>query len=162
MSVAGILASSLFSHIGSSSAQKTAGGASGSSQPSGSASGAQSIFSAVQQQLSAQGTSAGSLPAQMTQLGQDLKAGNLSGAQSDFNNVQAALSQISALKAHHTQPQSGTPTTGLSNILGTSGTGASDSLTAALQAYSSLQQNPLNSALSSSLLPNTSAFSVNA
>jgi hypothetical protein len=166
MSVAGILASSLFSNAGSQIAQKAPGFASsianGFKAQSGNVTGAPSSFAAVQQKLS--GSGATSLPTQMSQLGQDLSSGNLTAAQADFNNIQMTLSQspASLLRHKQTQPVSSGGSSPAGSANAQSGAGLSDPLTAALQAYSSLQQNPINGALSSSLMANPSTFSVNA
>jgi hypothetical protein len=162
MSVAGILASSLFSSPLAQVAQRSPGAnGPGSSSQSGNTSGAQSLFADMQQKLSAQSTSSASstsLSGQMTQLGNDLKSGDISSAQTDFSNLKLTLSQGPGSKLNHllTAPKpilgngllaTSSPTSGSENL-------PSNPLTAAWQAYSSLQQNPLNSALSSSVLDN--------
>ena len=163
MSVAGMLASSLFSNASSLVSQKTSNAGASianafeSDLQTGNVSGAQSIFSALQQKLSAQGLTAAGSPAaaQISQLGQDLKSSNLVAAQSDFSNLQQTLSHVS--QPHH--HQNGGTSVGVSSHI--SNTTASDSL-AALQAYSSLQQNPENHTLGRLLSANTRGFSVEA
>jgi len=144
MSVAGILASNLFSTAGSLIAQKppsTAKGHNSAEQPS---------FAAEQQKLSTPGSSspagATSLPAQLTQLGQDLQAGNLQSAQADFAAFRIALEHSPASHGKHSRE----------------GSGGSDPLSAAMQAYSSLQQSPAINGLSSSMMAPASAFAVDA
>lgn len=161
MSVAGIFASSLFSDIGSEIAQKP--------PPTPSPNqGAQSTFSAVHRQLSSQGSTSGatSLSAQMTQLGQDLKSGNLPAAQADFSAIKTALAQDSSLHLRHRtagplSSDSSSSSAGSAGVFGQSGAG-SDPLAAAMQAYSSLQQNPINSAFGSSLTTPASTFALDA
>ena len=157
MSLAGILASSLFSGAGSKIAQQWPAKGLGSDLQSGNIAGAQSSFAALQQKLSAQGSSTAgsstSVSGEMTQLGQDLNAGNLGAAQADFASLKLGLSRGPVTQLHHTHTQ---PVLSV----GSGGAPGSSTLTPALQAYSSLQQDPLNSALSSSMMVNPSTFSV--
>lgn len=164
MSIAGILASSLFANTAGRNTNHS------NSQPSsfgvqfantfqsylksGNASGAQSMFETMQQKLAAFGSNASPVSAQMTQLGQDLKSGNLTGAQTDFNGIQSTLQQGLAARLHHVTPASGSGNSSASSTT-TGDAQLSNPLTAALQAYSSLQ-NPA----STSLLANSSTFSV--
>jgi len=161
MSVAGILASSLFSNPLSQVAQRSPGASGlGSTSKPGNASGAQSFFADLQQKMSAPSTnSAGptSLSGQMTQLGNDLKSGDIGSAQTDFSNLKNTLLQGpgSQLNGLLTAPKPVRATNLSATSSPTSSSGSpSNPLTAAWQAYSSLQQNPLNSALSSSMLSN--------
>jgi hypothetical protein len=153
MSVAGILASSLFSHAGSYIAQK-AGLGSGSKSGNISTS-TQPSFAAIQQKLEAlsgSSTNNSSLAGQITQLGSDLKTGNISAAQNDFNSMQTTLGHSTVAKLHHQYGQA------------TSADGSSlpsaTQMAAALQAYSSLQQNPLNVAANGTLMANPGTLSV--
>jgi hypothetical protein len=163
MSVAGIFASGLFSDIGSEIAQKPP------STPSPNQ-GAQSTFSAVHRQLSSQGSNSGagatSLSAQMTQLGQDLKSGNLLAAQTDFSTIRTALAQDSSLHLRHRtagplSSESSATQAGSTGVFSQSGAGT-DPLMAAMQAYSSLQQNPIDSAFGASLATPASTLAVDA
>jgi hypothetical protein len=145
MSVAGILASSLFSSVGSHIAQKT---------PAVSSATTDAFKSDLQQKLAAQGSgttsSAASLPAQVTQLGQDLSSGNLPAAKGDFNNMVLAFTNGSASPMH-----SQSRPTSINGSTSQSGQSQTDPMTAALQAYSALQLNPVNSSLIT--IPNTFA-----
>jgi hypothetical protein len=160
MSLAGILASSLFSSLGSQMSQKNH--APGSA--SGSATGAQSIFGALQQKLSAQSSASGSsgassVPAQMTQLGNDLASGNLTAAQADYNDLKLQFSSGGVSPLHrHVAGQAGNENAATAGAPGQQ----TNPWTAAMQAYSSLQQNPLNGALNGSLLTNPTTFAVSA
>jgi hypothetical protein len=162
MSVAGILASSIFSNFGSSASNKTTNissavsGGTGSSHQAGNISEGPSPFAVLQQQLSAQSAGLGSLTGPLGQLGQDLNAGKLSAARSDFNNVKLAISQSSFLKSNQGQASGG------SSSASSNAAGTSDPLTAALQAYSSLQLNPLTGGLNNSLIANSGTLSVDA
>ncbi|HEY2118909.1 MAG TPA: hypothetical protein VGH37_06970 [Candidatus Acidoferrum sp.] len=86
-------------------------------------------------------------------MGQDLKSGNLSAAQSDFATVQQDVQQIaqqqSASSAHHhhhhhssdSDSQTSSQQTAISALFNELGTSLqSGNLTAAQQAYSTLQQ----------------------
>ena len=153
MSIAGVLASTLFSGLGAQLTQKaTSPSSSGVNldSQSGDASDALSSFAA---NLSAQGSGSGSnsLTQQVTKLGQDLGSGDLSSARADSSNISAILAPA---KFFH-QPAKVSSADGQANV-------ANDSLTAALQAYSSLQQNPINIAMGSSLLAGNSTFAVKA
>jgi hypothetical protein len=151
MSIAGVLASTLFSGLGAQVAQKALNSSSSSGlksdHDSGDPSDASSSFAA---NLSAQGSrvasGSASLTAQVTKLGQDL-----SSAGTDSSNISAILAPA---KVFH-QPAKVSSTDSQSNL-------SNASLTAALQAYSSLQQNPVNSAMSGSLLAGNSTFAVSA
>ncbi len=154
MSVAGILASSLFSNAGSYIAQK-AGFGSGSK--SGNISSTQPSFAAIQQKLEAlsgSNTTNTSLAGQITQLGSDLKTGNISAAQNDFTSMTTTLSHSSVAKLHQQYGQA-TAADGSTEPSATQ-------LAAALQAYSSLQQNPLNVATNGALMANPGTLSVTA
>jgi hypothetical protein len=161
MSVAGILASSLFSNPLSQVAQRSPGANGfGPVSKSGPASETQS-FADLQQKLSAQNANSGgstSFSGQMTQLGNDLASGNIGSAQTDFSNLKLTLSQGVGSMLNHLstspKPIRGTSLPTTSSPASSSGALQSNPLTAAWQAYSSLQQNPLNSALSSSVLTN--------
>lgn len=168
MSVAGILASSLFSNPLSQLAQQSpAANKAGSATQSKSTSGAQSMFSELQQKIAAQGanaTDSTSLSGQINQLGNDLQSGNLSAAQSDFTTLKATLAQsaTSHLNQLMTVPKAflgGSTQAGSSSASGAGS--SSDPLLAAFQAYSSLQQNPLNSNLSNSALTNANSLNIN-
>jgi hypothetical protein len=149
MSVAGILASSLFSSVGSHIAQKT---------PAVSSATTDVFKSDLQQKLAAQGSgTTASLPAQVTQLGQDLSSGNLPAAKGDFNNMVLAFTNGSASPMH-----SQSRPTSINGSTSQSGQSQTDPMTAALQAYSALQQNPVNSALNSSLIAIPNTFTVQA
>lgn len=164
MSVAGILASSLFANTAARAVNHN------NSQPpsfgvqfantfqsylkSGNASGAQSMFETMQQKLAAFGSNTSPVSAQMSQLGQDLKSGDTSAAQSDFNGIQSTLQQGLAARLHHVNPAPGSGSSS-ANSTTTGDALLSNPMTAALQAYSSLQ-NTANT----SLLANSSSFSV--
>ena len=163
MSIAGILASNLFSEAGNQIAQKLP-------LSPNQASGAQSAFSALQQKLSNSGSTptsgVTSLPAQLAQVGQDLKSGNLSSAQADFSAFKMTLAQSQTELLHRLHPGSASSgesgsQPGLPGITSQAGAG-SDPLTEAMLAYSSLQQNPTISGLSTSLSTPASTFSINA
>lgn len=141
MSVAGILASSLFSSVGSHIAQKT---------PAVSSATTDAFKSDLQQKLTAQGSGSPSLPAQVTQLGQDLTSGNLPAAKGDFNNMVLAFTNGSASPMH-----SQSHPTSINGSTSQSGQSQTDPMTAALQAYSALQLNPVSSSLIT--VPNTFA-----
>lgn len=152
MSVAGILGSSLFANAVSQVAQKLV--------PSAEA-GAQSVFGALQQGLTAAGvnSSVGSAPltGQLSQIGQDLTSGNLPAAQADFSAFKLTLAQDATQLLHHStsglaSSGSSTSSTGASGNSSTAGTG-SNPLAAAMLAYSSLQQSALNGALNSAISP---------
>jgi hypothetical protein len=162
MSVAGILASSLFSNPLSQVAQQSPGASGlGSASKPGNAKGAQSFFADLQQKMSAPSANSAaptSLSGQMTQLGNDLKSGDIGSAQADFSNLKNSLLQGPGSQLNHllTIPKPIRGTNLSASTAPTSGSGnlPSNPLTDAWQAYSSLQQNPLNSALSSSVLSN--------
>ena len=163
MSVAGILAGALFSGAGTQYAQE-------SPLSSINTSSAPSAFAAVQQQLLQSGSvapaSSRSVHSELTQLSQDLKSGNLSAAQADYSALKITLAQLHMKLTG--QSQSASAAGGDSDSqAGTSGTASQSSnitnpLAAAMLAYSSLQQNPNNVALSSSLITPASTFSINA
>jgi hypothetical protein len=169
MSIAGILASSLFSSPQSQLAQQSPGAnGPGSASQSGNASGAQSFFGDLQQKLSAQGTSSAgptSLSGQMNQLGSDLESGNIGSAQTDFSHLKLTLLPGPGLQSNHLQtvpkPFRGTNLSATSAPASSSGSLPSNPLAAAWQAYSSLQQNPLNSALSNSALTQANSLNIN-
>ena len=166
MSVAGILASSIFSNPLSQMGQKSPSTAKGNGSSSDSSKipfdlGAS--FAKPSTQASGSTGDASSLSAQMTHLGQDLNAGKLSAAQSDFSNLRLIASHhVPSVVSHLPNQSTGT---GASGSLGTN-TGQptadpqSNALTAAWQAYSSLQGNPLNSVLNGSMLANNSNLSI--
>jgi hypothetical protein len=160
MSVAGILASSLFSNPLSQAAQQSPGG-NGPGSTSGTKSGAQSFFADLQQKMSSQSTSSAgstSLSGEMNQLGDDLKSGNIGSAQTDFSNLKNTLLQGPGSQLNHLltapKPIRATGLSATSSPTSSSANLSSNPLTAAWQAYSSLQQNPLNSSLSNSVLSN--------
>ena len=96
----------------------------------------------------------------MSQLGQDLNLGNLSAAQADYSALKIAIAQ------HHTrlngQPGMATAAGGNSSSQAGASGNVTDPLSAAMQAYGSLQQMAANGALSSSLINPSSTFSINA
>jgi hypothetical protein len=169
MSIAGILASSLFSSPLSQVAQRSTGAnGPGSASQSGNASGAQSFFADLQQKLTPQSTSSAgptSLSGQMNQLGDDLESGNIGSAQTDFSRLKLTLSQGSGSQLNHLltvpKPFRGTNLSAASSPASSSGNPSSNPLAAAWQAYSSLQQNPLNSALSNSALTQANSLNIN-
>ncbi|MBB6144986.1 hypothetical protein HNQ77_002942 [Silvibacterium bohemicum] len=158
MSVAGILASSLFSSFGSHQTQKPSGTSSSKTESfesdlqSGNLSGAQSMFSILQQKLTAQGlnVSGSAVSSEMTQLGSDLKSGNITAAKGDYATLKQTLSHNNGVS----QTQHPKSTGALQSAVESQ----SNQLTVALQAYGSLQQNPLVSGQSNSLLPNSSSL----
>jgi hypothetical protein len=158
MSVAGILASSLFSSFGSHQTQKTSGSSSSNPESfesdlqSGNLSGAQSMFSILQQKLTAQGltVSGSAVSSQVTQLGSDLKSGNLTAAKADYATLKHTLSTNNGVS----RPQHSQSTSALQSAIESQ----SNQLNAALQTYSSLQQNPLVSGQSNSLLANSNSL----
>src|ERR1017187_2961465 len=176
MSVAGILASSIFSGLGSQAAQKSTSAGSSiestfdSDLQSGNVSGAQSIFSALQQKMLAQSSGSttatrSALSSQLAQLGQDLKSSNLTAAQSDFATIRSNVSNDLRSRLHHqsgASSQDGSSATNASSLSSQAGSGSQSSMTAALQAYSAMQLNPLNASLNSSMIGNPSTFAVNA
>ena len=169
MSVAGILASSIFSNPLSQMGQKSPSTAKGLN-PNHSSSDSAKIpfdlgasFAKPSTQASGSTGDASSLSAQMTHLGQDLSGGNLSAAQSDFSNVRLILSHhIPSVVSHQPIQSTGTGTSGSSGINTGQPTAdrQSNALTAAWQAYSSLQHNSINSVLNGSMLANSSNLSI--
>jgi hypothetical protein len=152
MSVAGILASNLFSNAISTLTQ--------GSQPSVSqlGSGAHVSFADVQKFLSALGssstTSSPSVPAKLAQLGQDLQSGNLPAAQTDFSLLQNGLplglqAQLN-LSLHPANGTSGSPAP-VSLPSNQSG-GVSNQMTMAMKVYGALQQGLTNNSQGTSLL----------
>jgi hypothetical protein len=148
MSVAGVLAGSMFSNAASLFGQKSPSGARGANSglPS---------FAATQQKISppSSGPTAGATSAsgQLTQLGKDLSTGNLASAQADFSAFKLALSHGPASDVKH----AGSGLNGQANA-------AIDPLAAAMQAYSSLQLSPMTNGLSTSLLSSGSLFTADA
>jgi hypothetical protein len=143
MSVAGILASSLFSNAISQIAQKSP---TATNKP-----GLPSDFATIQQEFAeqpAQASGSALSPSPITLLGQGLASGNLPISLAGAGNISTS-----------------SPITGSSsNSASKSGQNtdfSTDPLSAAWQAYSSLQGNPLNSALSKSLLASGNSLSIN-
>jgi hypothetical protein len=169
MSVAGILASSLFSNPLSQLGHKSSSPAKGLT-PNGLSSDSAKVpfdlgasFAKPSTQVSGTAGDATSLSSQMTHLGQDLSGGNLPAAQADFSNLRLILSHhIPSVVSHQPLQSTGTGTSGSPGINTGQPTAdpQSNALTAAWQAYSSLQQNPLNSALNGSMLANKSNLSI--
>jgi len=157
MSIAGILAGNLFSGAGTQYASQTPRSPFGTSS-------VPSEFAALQQKLSQASSvaqpAASSVPSEMSQLGQDLNLGNLSAAQADYSALKIAIAQ------HHTrlngQPGMATAAGGNSSSQAGASGNVTDPLSAAMQAYGSLQQMAANGALSSSLINPSSTFSINA
>ena len=161
MSVAGILASSIFSNPLSQTGQKSPSTAKGNGSSSDSKIPFDLGASFAKPSTQATGSTgdASSLSAQMTHLGQDLSAGKLSAAQSDFSNVGLILSHhVPSVVSHQPIQSTGTGASGSSGIDATNP--QSNALTAAWQAYSSLQGNPINSILNGSMLANSSNLSI--
>lgn len=157
MSVAGIMASNFFTNATSQIAQKT-GNQSGQSSKTGKT--AVPSFAAAQQNASTQSaaTSAtSSLAASITHLGQDLKSGDLSAARTDFSSLLHGGLHISPVLSKSSPISSSGAAASSSQ---SSGNLSADPLAAAWQAYSALQQNPLNSSLSNSVLGNSGALNI--
>jgi hypothetical protein len=163
MSVAGILASGLFSNAISHAGKQ-------SPSPANLKTGAQSVFGTLQQNLLGSGSSSSaagtSVTAQLSQVGQDLSSGNLPAAQADFSAFKVTLAQHVGQLLNHSQSGSA-PSAGSSSSSGASsessllGSG-NDPLAAAMLAYGSLQQGAINGALNASVSPTASTFSINA
>ena len=163
MSVAGILASSLFANAVSQVAHKLSTAASPNTD-------AQSVFGALQQGLLAAGSNSSSggtsVPATLSQVGKDLESGNLPAAQADFTAFKTTLAQYRTQMLLHSstgQTSSGGngSSSGASNqscLFGSS----SDPLAAAMLAYGSLQQGQSGGALNASVLPTANTFSITA
>ena len=157
MSVAGILASSIFSNPLSQMGQKPSSIAKSNSPKIPFDLGAS--LTKPSTQVSGLTGNTSTLSTQITHLGQDLSGGNLPAAQADFSNLQLILS-------HHmpstTLQLTGTGSSGSPGINTGQPTADPQStvLNAAFQAYSSLQQNPINSALNSSMLANNNNLSI--
>jgi hypothetical protein len=152
MSVAGILASNLFSNVVS---QLTNGAKASAGAPG---SGSQQTFSQVQKGLSALSsnstTGMAALPSSLTQLGQDLKSGNLPGAQADLTQLESCLplglaSQLN-LALHPATGASGSPS-GISLPSSQSGA-ASDPMTVAMKLYGAFQQSLTSNSSRTSLM----------
>lgn len=161
MSVAGILASSIFSNPLSQMGQKPSSTTKGDSSKIPFDLGAS--FAKPSTQASGSAGNATSLSSQMTHLGQDLSGGNLPAAQTDFSNLQHILSRHMPSAVSHQPIQSaGTGSSGSPGINTGQPTAdpQSNALTAAWQAYSSLQGNPINSVLNGSMLANNSNLSI--
>jgi hypothetical protein len=143
MSLAGILASSLFSGAGSLSGHHLPSSANGQNAA------AQSTFNDLQRSLSANGAGSPAgvtpLPSRLTQLGQDLKTGDLRSAQADFSAIRLALEHGPASHGKATQP----------------GSGGSGFSTAAMQAYGALQS-PLGDGWNSLIPSPAGSFAVDA
>ncbi len=169
MSIAGILASGLFSNpLSQLSQHLPAANGAPSTPQSGGATGAQSFFADLQQKLASQSAnSAGStsLSGQMTQLGDDLKSGDIGAAQSDFSTIKTTLAQsaTSHLNQLMTVPKAflGSSSATNTSAAANTGTASSDPLIAAFQAYTSLQQSPLKTGLSNSALNNANSLNIN-
>ena len=163
MSVAGILASGLFSNLISQAGRQ-------SSSTANLKSSAESVFGSLQQKLLGAGSnsSAGgtSVTAQLSQVGQELSSGNLPATQADFGTFKVTLAQHVGQLLQHS-PGGSTPSAGNSAPSGASsqssllGAGA-DPLAAAMLAYGSLQQGAINGALNASVSPTAGTFSINA
>ena len=161
MSVAGILAGTLFSGAGSQLAQKTPLSTINTSNTP-------SAFSAFQQTLSQSGSvpAPGKAPvsSELTQLGQDLKSGNLPAAQADYSALSMSIAQGHAHMSG--QLHSGSAASGNNSQAGASGasstSGNLSNPMAAMLAYSSLQLSPAARGLSSSLMTPASTFSIDA
>jgi hypothetical protein len=163
MSVAGILASGLFSNALCQVGQKSPSTANLKTA-------AQSVFGGLKQEFlepATNSSSAGaSVTAQLSQVGQDIKTGNLSAAQSDFGALKLTLAQHVGQMLQHSPAGSAqgagsslaSSASGESSLLGT----GTDPLAAAMLAYGSLQQGVINGALNASVSPTAGAFSVNA
>jgi len=160
MSVAGILASGLFSNALSQAGQQ-------SSSAANLKTGAQSVFASLKQKLLEPGSNSNtvgtSVTAQLSQVAQDLSSGNLPAAQADFSAFKATLAQHVGQLLQHS-PAGSAPSAGSSSSSGASNSLAAgaDPLAAAMLAYGSLQQGAINGALNASALPATGTFSINA
>ena len=173
MSVAGILASSLFSNPLSQLGHKSSSTAKGLTPNSLSSDSSKmpfdlgASFAKPSTQVSGSAGDATSLSSQMTHLSQDLNGGNLPAAQADFSNLRLILSHHVSSAVNHQPLQSIGAGTGSSSSAPALSTGQptadpqSNALTAAWQAYSSLQHNPINSVLNGSMLANNSNLSIN-
>ncbi len=114
---------------------------------------AQSAFAALQQNAPAGAVSGSPLSQAFSVLGQDLQSGNLTGAQQAFSNIQQDFQQAAQQTGqghhhhHHVQDSqnsstsSSQPTNPVTQLFNTLGQDLqSGNLTAAQQAYASLQQ----------------------
>jgi outer membrane protein assembly factor BamD (BamD/ComL family) len=118
----------------------------------GNLTGAQADFAALQQNAPTSQTTGNTLSQAVTALGNDLKSGNLAGAQQDFatiqQDIQQAATQGGQVHHHHHHHASESQTSGASSsqqsiaqLFSTLGQDLqSGNITAAQQAYSSLQQ----------------------
>jgi hypothetical protein len=111
----------------------------------GNLSAAQSDFAALQQlnpqissTASAQG---GSVAQEIAQLGKDLRAGNTSAAQQDYSQLQQQISPTASGVHHHHHHHGGSGGSGFSQLLQQLGQALqAGNLSAAQQAYATLQQ----------------------
>jgi len=163
MSAAGIFASSLVSDATSLFAPKSPSTANKSNSAS------QSAFSAIQEKLSAldSGSNSGASPltTQLSQLGKDLASGNLSASQADFTALRTSLGIGTSPRSGHPSGipiQTGPNGTPAGSVPGSASASAPNPWLSAMQAYSSLQQNPINGGQSASLLLPGNTFSTSA
>jgi hypothetical protein len=180
MSVSGILSSSLF-NLNSQSVQNRMQQFGkdfqqlGQDLQSGNLSGAQADFAALEkdgpQSTSSSSSSQGSSPLAQAfqQLSSDLQSGNLSGAQQDFSNIQQDFqnqaSQMQQPHHHHRMHSGGdsSASSATSQLMTQLGQDLqSGNLTSAQQAYTTLQQDLQQYALSNGALDGVSASAVNA
>jgi hypothetical protein len=162
MSVAGILASSLFTNAVSQATQKSSSAASKNTDT-------KSAFGTLQQGLlasSSNSSSSGtSVTGQLSQVGEDLESGNLTAAQADFSTLKTTLAQYWTQMLHSSTGQASSGSNGSSSS--SSGqsslsSASSDPLAGAMLAYGSLQQSQTGGALNASMLPTASTFSITA
>jgi outer membrane protein assembly factor BamD (BamD/ComL family) len=178
MSVAGILSSSLFDYSSQTAQSKLQQSRQvfqqlGQDLQSGNLSAAQTDFSALQPSTSSTGAasllqSTSPIAQDFKQLSQDLQSGNVSSAQQDYAKIQQDFqNQVVAKHGHHHHGGGGGGASGVSQLLQELGQELqSGNLTAAQQAYSTLQQELPEFAQANGLQPvatsNPSAVSVSA
>jgi outer membrane protein assembly factor BamD (BamD/ComL family) len=178
MSVAGILSSSLFDYSSQAAQSKLQQSRQvfqqlGQDLQSGNLSAAQTDFSALQPSASSTGAasllqSTSPIAQDFKQLSQDLQSGNISSAQQDYAKIQQDFqNQVVAKHGHHHHGGGGGGASGVSQLLQELGQELqSGNLTAAQQAYSTLQQELPEFAQANGLQPvatsNPSAVSVSA
>ncbi len=152
MSVTGILASGLFSNVVS----QLSNGA--KSQASALGPDAQQAFSAVQKGIAALSSNptigTASLPASLSQLGQDIKSGNLPAAQADLSQIETFLPANLASQLNLAlQPATGATGSPFGKPLPYSQSGAvSDPVTLAMKAYGAIQQSLASNSSGTSLM----------
>jgi hypothetical protein len=149
MSVMGILSNSLLNHFTQNTQNQTQQIQQdfqklGSDLSSGNLSGAQSDFSALQQLvpgIASSAQSSSNISQAFSKLSSDLQSGNLSAAQQDYATLQQDMQSAHGHHHHHQHTGGANASTTMSQIFSQLGQALqSGNLTAAQQAYTTLQQ----------------------